>query len=154
MSSAASISLHACVLNRLSCVRLFVTPWIIALNLLCAWNFPGKNSGVGCHFLLQGIFSTQGLSPHLLKLMHCRWIFPLSHQGSWTLNFPCATNSFRSPFTYSFRSPSITLCPHENNFLFHYFANYLILKFSKFSWLLPIPCIIHAYLQITFHLTT
>ena len=28
-------------------------------TLLCSWNFPGKNTGVGCHFLLQGIFLTQ-----------------------------------------------------------------------------------------------
>ena len=29
-------------------------------RLLCPWDFPGKNIGVGCHFLLQGIFLTQG----------------------------------------------------------------------------------------------
>ena len=29
-------------------------------RLFCPWDFPGKNTGVGCHFLLQGIFSTQG----------------------------------------------------------------------------------------------
>ena len=41
---------------------------------------PGKNTGVGCHALLQGIFSTQRSNPGLL---HCRWIFyHLSHQGS------------------------------------------------------------------------
>ena len=41
---------------------------------------PGKNTGVGCHALLQGIFLTQGLNPGLL---HCRQIFYcLSHQGS------------------------------------------------------------------------
>ena len=34
-------------------------------RLLCPWDFPGKNSGVGCHLLLQGIFLTQGLNPHL-----------------------------------------------------------------------------------------
>ena len=28
-------------------------------RLLCPWDFPGKNNGVGCHFLLQGIFPTQ-----------------------------------------------------------------------------------------------
>ena len=28
-------------------------------TLLCPWNFPGKNTGVGCHFLLQGFFLTQ-----------------------------------------------------------------------------------------------
>ena len=35
----------------------------------CPWDFPGKNTGVGCHFLLQGIFPTQGLNP---GLPHCR----------------------------------------------------------------------------------
>ena len=35
-------------------------------KLLCPWDSPGKNSGVGCHFLLWGIFLTQGLSPRLL----------------------------------------------------------------------------------------
>ena len=44
--------------------------------------FPGKNTGMGCHFLLQGIFPTQGLNPHLLCLLHCRWIlYCLSHGG-------------------------------------------------------------------------
>ena len=41
---------------------------------------PGKNTGVGCHALLQGIFPTQGSNPGLL---HCMWIlYHLSHQGS------------------------------------------------------------------------
>ena len=39
-----------------------------------AWNSPGKNAGVGCQFLLQGIFPTQGSNPNLLHLLHCRWI--------------------------------------------------------------------------------
>jgi len=41
---------------------------------------PGKNTGVGCHVLLQGIFLTEGLNPGLL---HCRQIlYQLSHQES------------------------------------------------------------------------
>ena len=41
---------------------------------------PGKNTGVGCHDLLRGIFPTQGLNP---RLPHCRQIlYQLSHQGS------------------------------------------------------------------------
>ena len=41
---------------------------------------PGKNTGMGCHALLQGIFPTQGSNP---GLPHCRWIpYHLSHQGS------------------------------------------------------------------------
>ena len=37
-------------------------------------NFPGKNTGVVCHFLLQGIFLAQGMNPGLPRLLHCRWI--------------------------------------------------------------------------------
>ena len=44
----------------LSGVRLFVTLWTVPSRLLCPWDSPGKNTGVDCHFLLQGIFPTQG----------------------------------------------------------------------------------------------
>ena len=43
-------------------------------RLLCPWDSPGKNTAVGCHFLLQGIFPTQGSNPHCLCLLHCRQI--------------------------------------------------------------------------------
>ena len=43
---------------------------LLPARLLCSWNFPGKNTGVGCHFPLWGIFPTQGLSPNLLQLLH------------------------------------------------------------------------------------
>ena len=47
-------------------------------GLLCPWDSPGKNVGVGCHALLQGISPTQALHPGLL---HCRQIlYCLSHQ--------------------------------------------------------------------------
>ena len=39
-------------------------------RLLCPWNFPGKNIGVCCHFLLQGIFLTQRSNPRLFHLLH------------------------------------------------------------------------------------
>ena len=49
-------------------------------RLLCPWPSPAKNTGMGCHFLLQGIFPTQGLN---LCLLHCRQIlYCLSHWGS------------------------------------------------------------------------
>ena len=52
----------------------------VAYRLLCPWDFPGKNTGVSCHFLFQGIFPTQGLN---LGLPHCRQtLYHLSHQGS------------------------------------------------------------------------
>ena len=44
------------------------------------WNFPGKGTDVGCHFLLQEICLTQGLNP---GLPHCKQtLYHLSHQGS------------------------------------------------------------------------
>ena len=49
-------------------------------RLLCPWNSPGTNVGVGSHSLLLGIFPTQGANPGLMgyrKILHC-----LSHQGN------------------------------------------------------------------------
>ena len=78
--------------KSLSRVQLFATPWTVAcIRLLCPWDFLGKSTGVGCHFLLQGIFLTQGSNP---SLPHCRQtLYPLSHQGSpnsgsFTSSFP------------------------------------------------------------------
>ena len=55
---------HACVLFLLC--PLFLTLWTVA-HLAPPWNSPGKNTGVGCHALLQGIFPTRGLNKHLLS---------------------------------------------------------------------------------------
>ena len=50
-------------------------------RLLCPWNFPGKTTGVGCHFLLQGIFPTQASNLCLLHLL--RWqVFTTSTTSS------------------------------------------------------------------------
>ena len=49
----------------LSHVRLFVTPWTVALRLLGPWNFLGKNTGMSCHCLLQLLSFTHYLIPSL-----------------------------------------------------------------------------------------
>ena len=57
-----------------------VIPWTDTHQALCQQDFPGKNTGVGGHFLLQGIFPTEGLNPSLLY-----WqvdSLPLCHQES------------------------------------------------------------------------
>ena len=52
-------------------------------RLLCPQDSPGKNTGVGGHALLQGIFFIQESNPCLLRLLHCKWILdPSSHLGS------------------------------------------------------------------------
>ena len=57
--------------------QLLVTLWTIAQQAPPGrrtfpgkWNFPGKNTQVGCHFLCQGIFPTQGSNQSLLHLLH------------------------------------------------------------------------------------
>ena len=60
---------------------------LLPTRLLCPWDFPGKKTGVGCHFLLQGIFPTQGLNLGLLSLVYWQVDYLLlSHHGS-----PCLT---------------------------------------------------------------
>ena len=67
-----------CVLS-LSRVRL-LQPRLEPARLLCPWHSPGKNSSVGSHAFLQGIFLTQGSKPGLL---HCRQVrHHLSHWGA------------------------------------------------------------------------
>ena len=53
-------------------------------RLLCPWDFPGKNTGASCHFLLQGIFLTHGSNLHLLLWQEDSLL--LSHLGSPLIN--------------------------------------------------------------------
>ena len=62
-----------CVHTRARTHARCATLWAHGLQptrLLCPWNFPGKNTGMGCHFLLQGIFPTHGLNLCLLHFLH------------------------------------------------------------------------------------
>ena len=86
--------------------------------LLCPWNSPGKNTGVGCHSLLQGIFLSQGSYPGLLH--YRQTLYHLSHQeshdstdyitlasrlgpsSSWTINYLMAKIL---PFTLEMGDP-------------------------------------------------
>ena len=77
--------IHMCsVLSALSCSVVFdsLQPFgLQTARLLCPWDCSGKNTGVGSHFLLQGIFQASGVKPSLLCFLHCRWtLYPLSNQ--------------------------------------------------------------------------
>ena len=63
------------MLSCFSCVQLFETLWITIH--LCPWDSPGKNTGVGCHFLHQGIFPIQGSNLRCLlwPLLHGRILY-------------------------------------------------------------------------------
>ena len=72
----------------LACVGVYSVPQLCTalcdpIRLLCPQDFPGKHSGLTCHFLLQGIFQTWVSNPHLLCLLLCRQIFlPRCRLGS------------------------------------------------------------------------
>ena len=75
--------LCTCVLSHSAMSDCLQPHELYSTRLLCPWNFPGKNIGMGRLFLLQGIFPTQGLKLRLLHLLH-RQVnsLPLSHLGS------------------------------------------------------------------------
>ena len=81
LSSPLQAAPHMCVCVSCSVLSDFLQPHgLKPTRLFCPWNSLGKNTGVGCHFLLQGIFLTQGSN---LGLLHWRWILDcVSHQGS------------------------------------------------------------------------
>ena len=77
---------YCAVLSCFSRVWLFATPWTVACQAPLSMGSPGKNTGVCCHSLLQGIFPTQGSNlnlPHCGKILCC-----LSHQGSAASKLP------------------------------------------------------------------
>ena len=82
----------ACVLSR---VQLFSQPHELYPGFFVQGIFPGNNTGVGYHALLQGIFPTQGLNPHLLCLLHWQvGSLPLAPPGQdrWEALNPMTSN--------------------------------------------------------------
>ena len=77
ITERVSLSLSSCFLRQCACMGTCsvvsdpLRPHGLQLaRLLSPWNFPGKNIGVGCHFLLQETFPTKGSNPWLLRLLH------------------------------------------------------------------------------------
>ena len=82
-------------------------------RLLCPWDSPGKNTGVGCHFLLQGIFPSEGSNPRVLH-----WqvdALPLNHLGSPQRNSQ-GLFFLMPPGRRTSRDPAGCLCPLILNF--------------------------------------
>ena len=72
---------HESESDSLSRFNSFQPHGLYPTRLFHPWDFPGKSTGVGCYFLLQGIFPTQGSN---LGLLHCRQtLYHLSHQLVW-----------------------------------------------------------------------
>ena len=96
--------MHA-VLSHLSCVQIFATPWTVVCHTPLSMGFF---SGVGCHFLLQGIFLTQRLNPCLLCLLHWQaGSLPLAPPGKlWTNSLGCELKTIDLSYQRIRLSPS------------------------------------------------
>ena len=71
---------YLCVLRH---IQLFETPWTVASQAPLSMGFSRQETGVGSHFLLQGVSLTQGLNLHLWRLLHWQaGSLPLRHLGS------------------------------------------------------------------------
>ena len=69
--------------QSLSSVRLFVSPCAVAHQTPLSMDFPGKNAGMGSHFLFQGMKPNPGIKS---RGLHCRQtLYHLSHQGNFLL---------------------------------------------------------------------
>ena len=98
--------MHACSVAQ-SYPTLLQPHGLEPTRLICPWNFLGKNIGLGCHFLLQEIFLTQGSNPCLLH-----WqvdSLPLSQSPRKPLSAMEVVNSFLNQSQASLPSPHV--CP-------------------------------------------
>ena len=90
--------------------------------LLCPWDPPGKNPGVGCHVLLQGIFPTQGLNPCLTSPELAGRFFTTEPSGKPLVYLRIESSSKMN----SFSTPAS--CEEQNAFLRIYNYLYMITK--------------------------
>ena len=97
-----------CMLSH-SIMSYSLQPHGLPASLLCPWNFPG-NTGMDCHFLLQGTFLTQGLNLHLLHWQSDS--LPLSHGNQsqhMTLQSNCWAYIWRKTRFKSINAPQCSL---------------------------------------------
>ena len=91
-------ALCACVLSCFSHAQFLVTLCRVSARLLCPWDSPGKNTEVGCHALLQGIFPTQESNLSLLYLLHWQvFLFLFSFFATSAISqqsFACLTAAY------------------------------------------------------------
>ena len=97
MGRISSVDTHVLCLVTQSCPTLYNPMDYSPPGFSVHGDSPGKNTGVGCHACLQGIFPTQGLNP---GLPHCRRIlYQVGHQGSprilESVSYPFSTKSSR-----------------------------------------------------------
>ena len=126
-----SICCCCCRLDANSCTTLLWPHGLQPFRLLCLWDFPSKNTGVGCHCLFQGIFPTQLSNLRLLQLQADS--LSLSHQRSPAFKIVLCKSKkhlvfFTSLFFFTVHSLTWKLIPHFCK-LFKFFS------FLTFGWI-------------------
>ena len=106
-------------------------------RLLCPRNFPGKNTGVDCHFLLQGIF--QGLNPCLSSLLHCRQILYHWATGK-ALPAGCRHASYKFTFNIFRHCCSVSMTFLLSSFIFLFISLSSACYFPPFPFLYSALC--------------
>ena len=103
-------------------------------RLLNPWNSPGKNTGVGCHFLLQGIFPTQGLNSRISSIAGRLSTIWENHLFWSPFILPCLLDLKSSTST-------LTLLLHPYPYLSHSVSRQAlcILRKGILSWFLSFP---------------
>ena len=101
-------------------------------RILCPWGSPGKNTGVGCQALLQGIFPTQGSNSCLLGLLH--W-----QEGFFTTSATCEGDSKFHPWgalwhTLNHQKVSTLLTRRNMQKRKQYFTDYHRIPFCLWTW--------------------
>ena len=129
-----------CILAKLlQCVWLFMTLWTVTLQAFGPWDSPGKNTGVGCHTFLQGIFLTQGLNPHPIwwnkSNIGILWLFSLEL-------YQC--DSATLCFYFVFRPTFIQQFPHLHCLYVFSLPHIYPLAYCLFACLLLAYCLLTA----------
>ena len=144
-------------------VWLFGTPQTVtapAPRLLCPWDSPGKDTGVGYHFVLQRIFPTQGSNPYLLSFLqwqadpsllespgkHNSTVIStstesrVSHRSATiiAINFEIFSSPHKNPKPFSSHLLTISSQPSSSRQSLLYLKKLLLLKYSWFTMLCSI----------------
>ena len=132
------------MLNPFSRVLLFATPWTVARQAPLSMVFCSKNTGVGCHALLQGIFLTQGSNSCLLHLLH--WQVGSSPRAREALFFRILHLCLPLHFLYS-----CLQFPIRQKLDIHHF--FLIHILPSCSYCLPLQVLVPYSLCFNFFIT-
>ena len=125
-----------CVLRVLSHVWLFVALWTLVCQAPGLWNFPGKRTGVGCHFVDQGVLLTQGSNLRsLVSPALAGGFFPISDTWEAPILLWWKCNSCIIPVLHGLKASNVCLINKVKRRKHH-----LVATFSNYHQTLKAAC--------------